>query len=331
MADQQSRIPNVPVVSLSDLPPAPAGKRGWPWTESSPAIPAAAPNGKPWPAIGIVTPSYQQGRFLEATLRSVLLQGYPNLVHVVEDGGSKDESPEVIARYAKFLSHAVVEKDRGQSHAINKGMARLTSAQWVTWLNSDDILLPGAIAAIGAWAVQAPADAVAVVGNGYHVSAGKDKRVLSERRDDLDGINVRNWRRSSFLQPACFFSKARFDEIGGVNESRHYAMDFELWVRLGAIGRFELIEAFIAQDLFHPDAKTQLAMGKCYGEIVQVLHELGHHAEAREMVADMYNEIAYLGGITGRVTNNWFYRSVLQKAARRMLNAPSHMRAKDAK
>ncbi|MBM4042010.1 MAG: glycosyltransferase, partial [Planctomycetes bacterium] len=112
--------------TLSELPPPPAGKTGWPWTEETPRPPEAMPDGSPWPRVTIVTPSYQQGQFLEETLRSVLLQGYPDLEYIVMDGGSTDASVGLIERYSPWLAHWVSERDRGHPHAVNKGMAQAT-------------------------------------------------------------------------------------------------------------------------------------------------------------------------------------------------------------
>src|SRR5262245_2264682 len=111
---------------LSALPPPPPGRDGWPWTVASDPLPETRPNGSAWPRISVVTPSYNQGRFLEETIRSVLLQGYPDLEYFVIDGVSTDESVAIIERYAPWLSFWVSEPDGGQVEAINKGIARAT-------------------------------------------------------------------------------------------------------------------------------------------------------------------------------------------------------------
>jgi glycosyltransferase involved in cell wall biosynthesis len=102
------------------------------------------PDGRPWPRISLVTPSYNQGDFLEAAIRSVLLQGYPDLEYVIIDGGSSDQSVEVIKKYEPWLTHWVSEPDRGQSHALNKGFA-LCRGQIYNWLCTDDKLLPNVL------------------------------------------------------------------------------------------------------------------------------------------------------------------------------------------
>ncbi|HEX3883730.1 MAG TPA: glycosyltransferase family 2 protein [Stellaceae bacterium] len=123
--------------TLAELSPPPAGKTGWPWTVETPQLPPARPDGSPWPRISIVTPSYNQGQFIEETIRSVLLQGYPDLEYIIIDGASTDQSVDIIKKYQPWLTHWVSEKDRGQAHAINKGFAR-ASGQIGAYLNSDD-------------------------------------------------------------------------------------------------------------------------------------------------------------------------------------------------
>jgi glycosyltransferase involved in cell wall biosynthesis len=132
--------------SLEQLPSPPHGKLGWPWNEETPPLPQSI-NGQPWPRISIVTPSFNQGQFLEETIRSILLQGYPNLEYVIMDGGSTDDSVEIIRKYQEHLSFWVSEKDAGQSDAINKGFARC-SGELLNWINSDDVLMLGALRAV---------------------------------------------------------------------------------------------------------------------------------------------------------------------------------------
>jgi glycosyltransferase involved in cell wall biosynthesis len=137
-----------PIQHLAGFPSAPAGRSGWPWTTATdPAIYASPPAGGSWPKITIVTPSFNQGAFIEEAIRSVLLQNYPALEYIVMDGGSTDGSPAVLARYAPWLARWESTRDHGQSHALNKGYAAATGALY-GWINSDDYYLPEAFATV---------------------------------------------------------------------------------------------------------------------------------------------------------------------------------------
>ena len=123
------------------LPPAPAHCTGWPWTTHTTATPATELS---WPRISIVTPSYNQGHYLEETIRSVLLQGYPNLEYIVIDGGSQDNSLEIIQKYQPWIAYWHSQPDRGQADALNQGFARATG-EICAYLNSDDLFLPNTL------------------------------------------------------------------------------------------------------------------------------------------------------------------------------------------
>jgi glycosyltransferase involved in cell wall biosynthesis len=142
---------------LEKLPPPPTGRTGWPWTTATEPPPDAATVA--WPRITVVMPSYQQAAFVEEGLRSVLLQNYPNLEFIVNDGGSRDGSAEIIARYAPFLAHAQSARDGGQGNAINQGFDRATG-DILGWLNSDDLYLPGALYAVAREFLRGRADIV---------------------------------------------------------------------------------------------------------------------------------------------------------------------------
>jgi GT2 family glycosyltransferase len=114
--------------TLNQLPPPPPGNTGWPWTEESLQLPERRPNGQPRPWVSVVTPSYNQGQFIEETIRSVLLQGIRTLEYIIIDGGSTDGSVDIIRKYEPWLAYWVSEPDQGQTHAINKGKR---SARWL--------------------------------------------------------------------------------------------------------------------------------------------------------------------------------------------------------
>lgn len=133
---------------LAQLPPPPAGLTGWPWTEATPVNVYAPAPPAGWPRISIVCPSFRQGRYIEETIRSVLLQNYPAFDFIVIDGGSDDETVAILKKYAPWLAYWESAPDRGQAHALNKGFARATG-EIHGWINSDDYYLPGAFAALG--------------------------------------------------------------------------------------------------------------------------------------------------------------------------------------
>jgi hypothetical protein len=207
------------------------------------------------PRISIVTPSFNQEAFLERAIRSVLDQDMPPHEYVVVDGGSTDGSVEVIRRYADRLTWWVSEKDRGQSHAINKGFERCAGDVFA-WINSDDYLLPGALRAVAdAW--RKDADAGAWVGACARVvEDGGEGTPIPVRSLDRDELG-RRWPVLYFGQPACFFSAEAWRTCGPLDESLHLAMDTDLWLKMLARFRFARVEATLACATVHPQAKTQ--------------------------------------------------------------------------
>jgi glycosyltransferase involved in cell wall biosynthesis len=132
---------------MIELAPSPKGRTRWPWTEKSSPLSAAMLDGSAWPRISIVTPSYNQGQFLEETIRSFLLQNYPNYEYFVMDGGSQDQSVGIIKKYQSRISYWVSQPDHGQAGAIEKGFA-LSSGDILAYINSDDFYIPNAFAPI---------------------------------------------------------------------------------------------------------------------------------------------------------------------------------------
>ncbi len=241
------------------LPPAPPGRTGWPWMDAAPGI---SPRTGAAPRISIITPSFNQAAFLEETIRSVLLQGYPNLQYIVVDGGSTDGSVEIIKKYAPWLDHWTSEPDRGQSHAINKALARCDS-EWFNWINSDDYLLPGALDSVAAAAGAHPSarlitgrlrvvDPIGTAIRSYGV------KLTANVTDDI--VNHRT------AQPAMFYRRA-----AGLmpDESLHFAMDYGLWVALLAehgAGAIVNVADELAAFRLHPDSKTSTATDRFENE-----------------------------------------------------------------
>jgi glycosyltransferase involved in cell wall biosynthesis len=181
------------------------------------------------PLVSIVTPSFNQGRFIAATIESVLSQDYPNIEYIIVDGASTDETAEVAARYAGRLTF-ISEPDRGQSEAINKGFRR-ARGEIVAWLNSDDIFLPGAVG-VAVEALRARPDAAAVYGEGFQID---EQGAVISRFGATQEFNL--WRLLNLsdyiLQQTVFFRRSVFDEVGFIDESLHYGMDWELLMRIG--------------------------------------------------------------------------------------------------
>lgn len=181
------------------------------------------------PRVAIVTPSYNQGHFIRATIESVLSQDYPNIEYIIMDGGSTDETAAVVREYSSRLTF-ISEKDRGQSDAINKGF-RMASSPVLAWLNSDDIYLPGAISAAVA-AFQSNPAAGAIYGEGYLID--RDGNITS-RFPHTEPFNL--WKLTHLsdyiLQQSVFFRKDVLEDVGYINESLHYAMDWDILIRIG--------------------------------------------------------------------------------------------------
>ncbi len=238
--------------TLAELPPPPPGRAGWPWTEEVSSLPDTMPDGSPWPRVSIITPSYNQAPFLEETIRSVLLQGYPDLEYLIIDGGSTDGSVKIIRKYEPWLAYWASEKDRGQSHAINKGWARATG-ETVAWLNSDDYYQPGIMGAPVLELAMHP-EAVLVYG---------DCRLVTDMSEYM-----RTWKagvcspRSLLLddnqipQQSTFIRASALSASGGVNERLHYTMDHELWVRLGVLGEMRYVPGTIGNFRYHSTSKS---------------------------------------------------------------------------
>lgn len=178
------------------------------------------------PQISIITPSFNQGQFIEQTVRSVLVENYPHLEYMVMDGGSTDDTLDIIRKHEKDISYWESCKDRGQSHAINKGLARATG-EVVNWLNSDDYYEPGTLQHVAGIF----ADENVKGYSGISRIFGSEKEYFSTGTDIYPGNLHKTIGWARIDQPETFFRRSVYDEIGLLNENLHYVMDRDLWIR----------------------------------------------------------------------------------------------------
>jgi glycosyltransferase involved in cell wall biosynthesis len=224
--------------TLKDLPHPPSGKTGWPWTIESRQLPKTTPDGRPWPKISIVTPSYNQGRFIEECIRSVLLQGYPDLEYIIIDGSSTDQSVEIIKKYEPWLTYWESEPDRGQSHAVNKGLAKSTGHLF-NWHNSDDVLMPNSLATAAAAFFKYPQ--VGYI-HGGRIWIDTESAVQDGRKCEYDGkITFKPKLTEAVVtlqtgyQPGCLMDRELVVEAGMLDENMHYIMDVDILLRVALV------------------------------------------------------------------------------------------------
>jgi len=281
-----------------------------------------------WPKISVVTPSYNQGSFLAETIDSVLSQDYPNLEYVIIDGGSKDQSVEVIRRYASKLAYWVSEPDRGQAHALNKGFQRCTG-EIFAWLNADDVYEPGFLREAARLLRERP-DLDVLSGQCTLWYGDAQDRLMppSPLRTYEDFLRVgSNWLSERLiLQPESIFRRRAYDAAEGIPEEIHYAMDVALWMRMARAGcTFDSVPRPWARLRIHRHQKTADPF-VAYGELCRVAWDylrrdwemFGERAldvaddifRGQAKIASHYREQAALyGGSTsyrlGRLVTRW--------------------------
>lgn len=203
------------------------------------------------PLVSIITPSYNQADFLEQTIRSVFEQDYPRIEYMVVDGGSTDGSVEIIEKYAGRLSWWVSEKDKGQGEAINKGLSR-ARGDIVAWVNSDDYYLPKAISAAVKVFQQNP-DVLLVYGDMLAVDEkGNTTNVLKYKQLSLEDLLC----FQIIGQPAVFFRREAYQQVGGLDINFHYMLDHHLWIRIARHGKILHVPQVWAAARYHAQAKN---------------------------------------------------------------------------
>jgi glycosyltransferase involved in cell wall biosynthesis len=219
------------------------------------------------PLVSIVTPSFNQAKYLEATIRSVLEQDLrPAVEYIIVDGGSTDGSAEIIRRYADRLAWWVSEPDQGQTDAINKGFAR-AQGEILAWINSDDVYLPGALAEAVAFLQKHP-EAGMVYGDANFINPeGAVIGKFPARQTDYTRL------RRGYVhipQQSSFFRADLWRQVGPLDPTFYFAMDYDLWVRLSKLAHLVYLPRLWASFRLHGSGKTITSDARCWPEMLRV-------------------------------------------------------------
>ncbi|MEI6124933.1 MAG: glycosyltransferase family 2 protein [Pseudomonadota bacterium] len=234
----------------------------------------------PLPKISIVTPSYNQGRYLEETIISVINQKYPAVEHIIIDGGSSDNSVKIIKKYEKYLAYWISEPDKGQSDAINKGLAKCTGS-FFNWLNSDDVLFENSLHNLAGTISANDCDVICGFLRHFGDLDKPDYRMFVGETTDETIVNHR------MNQPATFYRLSVVNRLGGVNAGLQYAMDLELWFRYlihYGIARVKMADYYIAQYRCHKESKTIAQAALCLQELNALTFSLAKESGLPEYI-----------------------------------------------
>jgi len=208
-----------------------SNKTGWPWDVEVPTFSPSTPDGSPWPKISIVTPSFNQAEYIEETIRSVICQGYPNLEYIIIDGGSTDGSVEIIKKYEEYLTYWVSEPDRGQAHAINKGIG-ISTGNLAGWINSDDLLIQGSLNNLANFHIKNCHSIL--LGNVIHFSISpKFSKIYRQKNITFNNVALIPTSKAVWQQPGTFFPLGLIkSENLFLDESYRYVFDQDWFCRV---------------------------------------------------------------------------------------------------
>jgi glycosyltransferase involved in cell wall biosynthesis len=202
--------------------------------------------------ITVITPSFNQAQYLEATIQSILAQDYEDLEYIIIDGGSTDGSVEIIKKYEQHVSYWVSEQDNGQSEALNKGL-KVATGEVITWINSDDILQPGALHIVKKTFFQYGQEVGLIYGGATLFDTKRDLQTIYQTSSPCAEAFVAGM---IFAQPASFFRKTALERVGLINEELHHGMDYDFFARLSLVTRFQFVPHIFAKYRLHNSSKT---------------------------------------------------------------------------
>lgn len=247
------------------------------------------------PLISIVIPSFNQGQFIEQTLTSVLGQNYPNIELIVIDGGSSDNTLQVLEKYRESIRHVISEPDNGQADAINKGF-RLAQGDILAWLNSDDMYLPCTLSKI-AEAIKSPKEPELIYGGALYFF-DKTTYTFGELPPDFDPARLTYF--DYIVQPSAFWTRSVWETAGELNESYHYLLDWDWFIRASNVCRFTRLDGeYLSIYRLHGMHKSGTGKDARQKEI---LHVVEKYASQEWITAyhDVHNVITPL--------RKWFHR-----------------------
>ncbi|MGQ9858770.1 MAG: glycosyltransferase family 2 protein [Thermodesulfobacteriota bacterium] len=281
----QSILRQISVTMTNPLVPK-SEKKGWPWDSEILPFPREKQTDSLLPKVTIVTPSYNQGNFLEEAIRSVLLQNYDNVEYIIIDGGSTDNSCEVIQKYSQWITYWISEPDDGQASAINKGWS-LATGEFITWLNSDDILLPGSLHVTVDRLIKYPQTGIVygdVIVRHEGSKSGDRCYILKGEPFKIEEVK-RNWH-NPIPQPGFLMRKEVLDIVGDLDEAMHFAFDLDYWIR-AALNNIEMcyLPMTLAQFRVHSQSKTHKSKFIRIDDSYRILGKITKQGRARGYIS----------------------------------------------
>jgi len=244
-----------------------------------------------YPTVSIVTPSFNQGEFIEQTILSILNQSYTKIEYIMIDGESKDNTLDIISQYREKISYFISEPDNGQSHAINKGL-KISRGEIVGWLNSDDILLPNSIESIVREFIN---DLSVGVVYGHNLRMNRNGKIIPTPLLEKDRLNfgIDYILHDPLVnQPGSFWRRTIMNKAGWLDETLSFAMDYEYWIRLAILGiKFKRLDRSLAIYRLNPNSKTSTKSSEMAFEQVRVLEDLQKYNDFADLLGENQIEI----------------------------------------